>query len=515
MSGRLSEGYTSALGDLGKLGLKVAASDLAKASPTSTILGLPPFRRSAVDVCAWRAPVHEPCRVMQGHTLADRILDDVKRRAEAVEQRRRGNWPTLAIVLAAPQAASQKYVRVKDKTARCLGIETRVVEITGEETRAASAAAPPAVAPADVSAADGSSSSSSSRADNLRDEDVLRVVRSLNEDPSVDGIIVQLPLPAQLNTHAILQAVAPHKDVDGFHLENQARLLLPPQELGALAPDYATSLRNSFMRGMPTVQPASWVPAPGSSAGSSAGNSAGNSFGGSAANSAGSPPAVGNVGAGRAVGLYPCTPLAVMALLGEYGVRLEGSHVVLLGRSIVVGQPLALMLANEGAATTCLDARSSDDTIARSLAGADVVISATVSESLWAHPTLSARRAGLCHSCCLYYSLLTRHHPLCRVALAVSLQACCVKALLSSTLVSTSSRLKALTQLLSLLRSRIACGQWTRRSSCVASQNDAMTASTVTERRKHGTLKWSAMLMPSRSGDEPACSRPYPEASGR
>src|SRR5207253_8396966 len=103
--------------------------------------------------------------------------------------------------------------------------------------------------------------------------DLQARVEELNRDPSIHGILVQSPPPAHIDEGAIVHALAPHKDVDGFHPENVARLVLEDPS-----------------------------------------------------------------------GFVPCTPLGVQRLLLETGVEISGAHVVVLGRSMIVGKPLALLL---------------------------------------------------------------------------------------------------------------------------------------------------------------------------
>jgi methylenetetrahydrofolate dehydrogenase (NADP+)/methenyltetrahydrofolate cyclohydrolase len=109
---------------------------------------------------------------------------------------------------------------------------------------------------------------------------LIAFVRRLNEDPDIHGILVQLPLPKAIDSRAVIEAIAPGKDVDGFHYQN-----------------------------------------------------------------------VGSLVVGEAA-FYPCTPFGVMRMLAHEGVQVEGKHAVVVGRSTIVGKPMALLLLNAGATVT-------------------------------------------------------------------------------------------------------------------------------------------------------------------
>jgi len=137
--------------------------------------------------------------------------------------------------------------------------------------------------------------------------ELLARVEELNRDSSIHGILVQSPPPAHIDEAAIVRALAPHKDVDGFHPENVARLVLEDPS-----------------------------------------------------------------------GFVPCTPLGVQRLLLETGVEISGAHVVVLGRSMIVGKPLALLLMqknkNGNATVTVVHSRSGN--LAQTTRSADIVIAA-------------------------------------------------------------------------------------------------------------------------------------------
>jgi methylenetetrahydrofolate dehydrogenase (NADP+)/methenyltetrahydrofolate cyclohydrolase len=133
-----------------------------------------------------------------------KIADDIKREvaAEVEKLKGRGVRPGLAVVLVGDDAASSAYVNMKAKTCEQLGIHSRKLTISSS----------------------------------ISTEQLLAEVKKLNEDDSIDGILVQLPLPKQVNKHAILEGVDPAKDVDGFHSANVGSLVLGHETLVACTP---------------------------------------------------------------------------------------------------------------------------------------------------------------------------------------------------------------------------------------------------------------------------------------
>jgi len=206
-------------------------------------------------------------RILDGKEIAARVRAEVKTDAAAFALAH-GRTPRLEVVLVGEDAASQVYVRNKEKAAHEAGLRGSVIRL-----------------PADTAQAE-----------------LLARVRSLSSDPDVDGILVQLPLPAGLDAAAIVDAIDPHKDVDGLH----------PLNAGLLA------------------------------------------TGGK--------------------GLRPCTPSGCMRMLREAGVDLRGKRAVVLGRSNLVGKPVALMLLEEHATVTIAHSRTVD--LSEECARADVLIAA-------------------------------------------------------------------------------------------------------------------------------------------
>ena len=188
--------------------------------------------------------------------------------AEEVEKlKNKGITPNLTVVIVGNDGASLSYVRSKNKAAEKIGMTSDIVHLD-EDTS---------------------------------EEEVLSTIDRLNNDDAVNGILVQVPLPKQVSEEKVLEAIAPHKDVDGFHPVNIGRLY--------------TGQRT----------------------------------------------------------FVPCTPLGIMELLKHTG-SLEGKDVAVIGRSHIVGQPVAKLLTNENATVTLMHSRTKDMT-AR-LKDYDVIVSA-------------------------------------------------------------------------------------------------------------------------------------------
>ena len=205
-------------------------------------------------------------RILDGNKIRDTIFAELAREMDALGVE--GIQPGLAAVLVGENPASQVYV--KSKIAACvhLGLTSWL------HTPAAS----------------------------VTTEELLRLVEQLNEDNAVDGILVQLPLPAQVDTKRVLEAVDPAKDVDGFHPVNLGRLV-----------------------------------------------------------------------SGRA-GLVACTPAGCMEILRRNDIAIEGANAVVLGRSDVVGKPMALLLMHANATVTICHSKTRD--LHEVVRRADIVVAA-------------------------------------------------------------------------------------------------------------------------------------------
>ena len=209
--------------------------------------------------------------LIDGRAIAERVYVDL--RAEISELKKRGVTPGLAVVLVGDNPASRAYVRSKDKMCRDLGLHSVKLELP----------------------------------ENTTQSDLLSQIEKLNRDPAIHGILVQSPPPKQIDEAAIVRALNPQKDVDGFHPLNVAKLT-----------------------------------------------------------------------AGDPSGFVPCTPLGVQRLLVESKIDITGAHVVVLGRSMIVGKPVALLLMQKGknadATVTVVHSRSQNlPEITRS---ADILIAA-------------------------------------------------------------------------------------------------------------------------------------------
>ncbi len=130
-------------------------------------------------------------RIIDGKAIAAGIVQDIKQRVAArLEQGRRA--PGLAVIMIGAHAASEVYVRNKRRACAEAGMVSRSEDLPEDTT----------------------------------EETLLRLIRSLNDDPTVDGILVQLPLPPHINAQGIIEAIRPDKDVDGFHPYNIGRLAI-------------------------------------------------------------------------------------------------------------------------------------------------------------------------------------------------------------------------------------------------------------------------------------------------
>lgn len=180
-------------------------------------------------------------RILDGKSLARSIRDEVARQVAEL-QADTGRVPGLTVVLVGENPASQVYVRNKENACKAAGIRGALLRL-----------------PAGVT-----------------EGKLLATIDALNADPDVHGILVQLPLPDQIDDRRVIERIDPRKDVDGFH----------PENAGLLA-----------------------------------------------------------IGQPRFV---PCTPLGIRELLVASGVETRGAHVVILGRSRIVGKPMALLLLQKG-----------------------------------------------------------------------------------------------------------------------------------------------------------------------
>ena len=210
--------------------------------------------------------------IIDGKALAAKIRTELS--GQVAELKANGVTPGLAVVLVGEDPASKVYVSMKEKACADTGIYSAEHKLPAETTEA----------------------------------QLLDLISELNNDPRIHGILVQLPLPKQINSEKVLESISPAKDVDGFHPYNVGRLMV----------------------GKPTFQ--------------------------------------------------PCTPYGVMVMLQEYGVDLSGKEVVVVGRSNIVGKPVALMCLQQHATVTICHSRTRD--LAAKVRQADVLIAAVGSPEM-------------------------------------------------------------------------------------------------------------------------------------
>ena len=191
-------------------------------------------------------------QLIDGKNIALKVREGLTSRVEALKEK--GKTPGLTVVLVGENPASQIYVHNKERAAVKLGFKSEIIRM--EET--------------------------------ATQKELLDVVLRLNADDTVDGILVQLPLPAHMDEQAVLAAIDPNKDVDGFHAMNAGRLMNGEK------------------------------------------------------------------------GFVACTPKGVMRLLEEIGVELSGKNAVVVGRSNIVGKPMALLLLQKNCTVTIAHSRTKD-----------------------------------------------------------------------------------------------------------------------------------------------------------
>jgi methylenetetrahydrofolate dehydrogenase (NADP+)/methenyltetrahydrofolate cyclohydrolase len=209
--------------------------------------------------------------LIDGRAIAEKVYIDLRKEIAALKSK--GVTPGLAVVLVGDDPASRAYVRSKDKMSRELGLHSVKLELPASTSQ----------------------------------KELLERVEALNRDPKVHGILVQSPLPEQIDEAAIVSALDPRKDVDGFHPLNVAKLAM-----------------------------------------------------------------------GDVTGFVPCTPLGVQRLLIETKIDIAGAHVVVLGRSLIVGKPVALLLMQKatGGDATVTVAHSRTKHLEDVTQSADILIAA-------------------------------------------------------------------------------------------------------------------------------------------
>ncbi len=206
-------------------------------------------------------------QLIDGNALAATVRAEVAHRVQALQAR--GVQPHLSIILVGDNPASQVYVRSKVADSQQTGLSATLERYPAE----------------------------------LPQAELLARIAALNADPAVHGILVQLPLPPHMDAHAVIEAIAPAKDVDGFHVASAGALMV----------------------GQP--------------------------------------------------GFRPCTPYGCMRMLQSIGLHdLRGRHAVVIGRSNIVGKPMAMMLLTQNATVTVCHSGTSD--LAALTRQADIVVAA-------------------------------------------------------------------------------------------------------------------------------------------
>ncbi|MGH7654154.1 MAG: bifunctional 5,10-methylenetetrahydrofolate dehydrogenase/5,10-methenyltetrahydrofolate cyclohydrolase [Gemmatimonadaceae bacterium] len=187
-----------------------------------------------------------PAEIIDGAAVADRVRADVAKSAAALLPK--GIVPGLTVVLVGDDPASAVYVRAKEKACHEAGMRGETIRMPASTTQA----------------------------------ELLAVVDRLNADAAIHGILVQMPLPKQIDSQTVIRRIAPQKDVDGFHPINVGKVLIGDKD-----------------------------------------------------------------------GFAPCTPWGVQALLEAYNVKTAGMDCVIVGRSNIVGKPMASLMVQSGAGADC------------------------------------------------------------------------------------------------------------------------------------------------------------------
>ena len=189
--------------------------------------------------------------IIDGKALAQKMQAELAEKTAKLKEKS-GQTPGLVVILVGENPASQVYVRNKERSAIAAGFRSEVIRVS----------------------------------DSITQEELLFLINRYNQAPAWNGILVQLPLPAHIDEEAVLLAIDPEKDVDGFHPTNMGRL---------------------------------W--------------------------------------SGHPV-MIPCTPAGIMEMLREYNVELEGKRAVVIGRSNIVGKPMAQLLLAKNATVTLTHSRT-------------------------------------------------------------------------------------------------------------------------------------------------------------
>lgn len=191
-------------------------------------------------------------QIIDGKRISQEIKDELREQVAAYKEK--GIEGALAVIQVGADPASSVYVRNKKRACEYIGIRSESYELAEDTT----------------------------------EEELLELIRRLNADPAVNGILCQLPVPAHMDENKIIRTIAPEKDVDGFHTQNVGALMVGQQ------------------------------------------------------------------------GFVSCTPAGVIQLLKRSGIEITGKHCVVVGRSNIVGKPMAMLMLQENATVTVCHSRTKD-----------------------------------------------------------------------------------------------------------------------------------------------------------
>jgi len=192
-------------------------------------------------------------KILDGKALSKKIRSEVKIETEKLIQKH-GKTPHLVVILVGDDAASETYVKSKERSSKKAGIKSTVIK----------------------------------KDSSITEKELISIIKDLNNDDDVHGILLQLPIPKHIDSEKVINIIDPLKDVDGFSNHHVARL---------------------------------------------------------------------NKGLDA---LVPCTPLGIMEMFKEYDINLEGKHAVVMGRSQIVGKPMASLLLKANATVTVTHSRTKD-----------------------------------------------------------------------------------------------------------------------------------------------------------
>lgn len=204
--------------------------------------------------------------ILDGKAVSAKVREQLKQEVSQLDEQ--GITPGLAVVMVGDDSASKVYVRNKEKGCEEIGIYSEKYELPEQTTQ----------------------------------EELLELVKTLNKKPDIDGVLVQLPLPAHIDEKTVIEAITPDKDVDAFHAQNVGKIMLGSYQF------------------------------------------------------------------------LPCTPAGIMELIHETGIEVQGKECVVVGRSNIVGKPMAMLLLHENGTVTICHSRTKN--LAEVTRRADILVAA-------------------------------------------------------------------------------------------------------------------------------------------